>query len=122
MRISDWSSDVCSSDLVGCAKAAIQPPADLDQHGVAGFVAVAGVDAIEVVDADHHIDTGLPEALRLRERMLQSVTQTHLVEVAGQVVEVGEILEAIFLLLALGTQADDNRSACRSARRREHGG
>src|SRR3546814_1640676 len=41
---------------VGCAKAAIQPPADLDQHGVAGFVAVAGVDAIEVVDADHHID------------------------------------------------------------------
>src|SRR3546814_1505638 len=51
--------------------------------------------------------------------MLQSVTQTHLVEVAGQVVEVGEILEALFLLLAQGNQADEPRHSCRPSGRPE---
>src|SRR3546814_1241600 len=64
MRISDWSSDVCSSDLQGLA-------------------------------------------------------QPHFVEVAGEVVEVGKVFEAFFLLLAQGDQADDAGHACRRAGRRE---
>src|SRR3546814_8197073 len=64
MRISDWSSDVCSSDLQGLA-------------------------------------------------------QPHFVEVAGEVVEVGKVFEAFFLLLAQGDQADDAGHARRRAGRRE---
>src|SRR3546814_6799356 len=40
MRISDWSSDVCSSDL------------DLDQHADAAAVHVGG-NVVVAVDADH---------------------------------------------------------------------
>src|SRR3546814_15120483 len=34
MRISDWSSDVCSSDLVGAEKAVDLPPPDLQRQVV----------------------------------------------------------------------------------------
>src|SRR3546814_4563000 len=41
MRISDWSSDVCSSDLVGLAQAALDA-AELGDVGVRGHEAAAG--------------------------------------------------------------------------------
>src|SRR3546814_12734459 len=54
MRISDWSSDVCSSDLepadhVGGTGLAQQDLADLLQHRIAGSMAIAIVDGLEVV-------------------------------------------------------------------------
>src|SRR3546814_15543688 len=80
MRISDSSSDVCSSDLLlrhRCEVAAVsvadedgelvateagqhvvgaqrgrEPPADLDQHPVAGGVAHAVVHALELAEVD----------------------------------------------------------------------
>src|SRR3546814_17919608 len=73
MRISDWSSDVCSSDLldiglrhhddeflaavarhqVDVAHAPRYPLGQLDQHLAAALVAVAVVDALELVDVEH---------------------------------------------------------------------
>src|SRR3546814_4591174 len=38
MRISDWSSDVCSSDLVGYYVGAIGNPFEVGQTGTAGIV------------------------------------------------------------------------------------
>src|SRR3546814_4658291 len=74
MRISDWSSDVCSSDLldigvrhhddeflaavarhqVDVAHAPRYPLGQLDQHLVAALVAVAVVDALELVRSEEH--------------------------------------------------------------------
>src|SRR3546814_3153096 len=55
MRISDWSSDVCSSDLFAHARARAQPAAD-DGLGLAAAVArhpggvrIGGIDGIEAV-------------------------------------------------------------------------
>src|SRR3546814_1287867 len=61
MRISDWSSDVCSSDLGGAARAALARPADLaDHHRLAGqrlpYLAIDIHDMCHrVVDADRHV-------------------------------------------------------------------
>src|SRR3546814_6512541 len=49
MRISDWSSDVCSSDLTRCAQPAFDVGPDGTGHAVEHLVAIAGhflLDAI----------------------------------------------------------------------------
>src|SRR3546814_19259676 len=86
------------ADDVGGTQGAVQAAAELDQHRVADLVAVAGVDAVEMVDADHHVDAGLAEALRLRRGVRQGLAQPHFVEMAGEGVDVGKVLEAFFLL------------------------
>src|SRR3546814_5223175 len=42
MRISDWSSDVCSSDLVEARRAPVAPAVDADVHAPDGAVAGPG--------------------------------------------------------------------------------
>src|SRR3546814_6922820 len=53
LRISDWSSDVCSSDLLGAADHAVPPPV-LDQ-ALADLRAVA-VEAIERARGDIEVE------------------------------------------------------------------
>src|SRR3546814_13804833 len=47
MRISDWSSDVCSSDLMGCGVRALDPAHQLGSEGLADGDVIA-VDGLEV--------------------------------------------------------------------------
>src|SRR3546814_7417183 len=49
MRISDWSSDVCSSDLAGDAlRLAVRGDED-DRHGVPVEDAARGIDAVDII-------------------------------------------------------------------------
>src|SRR3546814_17868257 len=64
MRISDWSSDVCSSYLAAEAAAAhaalhhaLEPRRDLREQLVAGRVAERVVDRLEAVAVDHQQST-----------------------------------------------------------------
>src|SRR3546814_5164014 len=54
MRISDWSSDVCSSDLDGAARAfpALETLGDLAEHDVPRLVPEGVVDRLEAIDVD----------------------------------------------------------------------
>src|SRR3546814_3053764 len=67
MRISDWSSDVCSSDLadLAFARRGHARTVRTDQHGVRILRAQRGLDLDHVVDrdacgdADDHLDAGI---------------------------------------------------------------
>src|SRR3546814_18518628 len=57
MRISDWSSDVCSSDLAGDAlRLAVRGDED-DRHGIPVEDAARGIDAVDIIlEAEIHED------------------------------------------------------------------
>src|SRR3546814_4867392 len=61
MRISDWSSDVCSSDLVERLRPGQQVVADLGEGGAAAGVLHAGPGqhGVEIVGAVHEDGAGL---------------------------------------------------------------
>src|SRR3546814_16448858 len=74
MRISDWSSDVCSSDLGG----------DAFEQRVARRVAVHIVDRLEMVEVEQQQRQRLFAALRLREQHRPLFGQRAPVEKARQ--------------------------------------
>src|SRR3546814_7895327 len=73
MRISDWSSDVCSSDLYGVARSV---GLDLDAHQRAG-----GEPGPIVAPAGAHVDFHL--VALAAERALDGVTSSDLVQRSG---------------------------------------
>src|SRR3546814_4333485 len=87
MRISDWSSDVCSSDLVD--QPASHPAAVLDepQAQVLGRTGLEDLDAavIKVAPAHH----ALADVLERKQRLVQHRTAafTAQAQLAGQVLE-----------------------------------
>src|SRR3546814_14565045 len=72
MRISDWSSDVCSSDLLEAGAVFLRPPVDV----VAGAVELAAlvVEAVPGLVSDHRADAAVVDrvvAVGIEERRLQ---------------------------------------------------
>src|SRR3546814_1262982 len=72
MRISDWSSDVCSSDLLLCRHRRVFHLADVAEHGGGDGMAEVNVDAAPLALAvrgrkacDAAVDAALHEALGL---------------------------------------------------------
>src|SRR3546814_2855795 len=59
MRISDWSSDVCSSDLVAPI-AALDPAAGRDHQDVARLGAIERAVNPQIVEHRHHYRIGGP--------------------------------------------------------------
>src|SRR3546814_14733331 len=56
MRISDWSSDVCSSDLAKGDVVELHPAADRRQcHAAAGQLGAGVEDVAEALDRDAHL-------------------------------------------------------------------
>src|SRR5215813_5211882 len=103
-----------AADDVAGAQAAVEALADLDEHGVAGLVAEAVVDLGELVDADDEIAAGNVGAAAVGNGVLERLAQPHLVEVAGQVVEARQPLEAGLVLLA---RIDEAQAADHAIRR-----
>src|SRR3546814_8577110 len=71
MRISDWSSDVCSSDLDRCQIVDVWlqlalPAADIDEAGAEPWAVVATADAdplvLQIFGADHEMTRSAREA------------------------------------------------------------
>src|SRR3546814_6521977 len=60
LRISDWSSDVCSSDLIG----------DTAENTIARDVTGPVVDRLEAIDIEHHQRQRLREPLGVTQRLL----------------------------------------------------
>src|SRR3546814_11110206 len=85
MRISDWSSDVCSSDLV---PAGVVAAGAFAQVGGLGEVLRTGVQCIAVVVADeaHHVGTVVVEVLAAQEGRRGLV---HAAVVGAAVAEIG---------------------------------
>src|SRR3546814_15249859 len=76
MRISDWSSDVCSSDLLGCAKHATEKPHVLAKYDHLGILLERNMH--RVIDRlDHrHLSHGSDPCLRtLRDEMRRHVAE-----------------------------------------------
>src|SRR5262249_19814197 len=94
-----------AADGIALAQQAIEPLSDLDQDRIARAMAVGAVDDRKLVGADDEIGAGRAVAPVVGERMLEQVAQAYLVEVAGEVVEAGQMLEARLVLLARGDQA-----------------
>src|SRR3546814_6879652 len=93
MRISDWSSDVCSSDLVG-------PEAGDLVHGGVEVLGVPLLDQPELVEAPHHrperhrrdrgidVRVGLALGLQAAQRLLGAIREVLLAAHPGVVHEV----------------------------------
>src|SRR3546814_13764921 len=78
MRISDWSSDVCSSDLI----------------------AIGVVNQAELVDADREICPRGVIALAVQQGLMKGLAHAGSVEVPRQLVEVRQVLQMRLVLLA----------------------
>jgi hypothetical protein len=68
-------------------------------------VTVSRIDHAQLVQADDQEGAGLLVPQRLRQRLVERLAQTNLVEVAGELVKIRSILELGFMLFALGDQA-----------------
>src|SRR6185437_3949198 len=88
------------ADHVRGPQALIEAMADLDQHLVRGLVAEGVVDGRELVDADREIGARVAGAETRGQEMIQHLAQPLLVEVAGELVVIGAMLELLLLMLA----------------------
>src|SRR3546814_19684648 len=69
MRISDWSSDVCSSDLAKGDVVELHPAADRRQcHAAAGQLGAGVEDVAEALDRDAHLLEILPQLRQTDDR------------------------------------------------------
>src|SRR3546814_6024534 len=104
MRISDWSSDVCSSDLAGAEQIArVEPEVGLQRGGLAAGVEMADASAAAVV---------------VVERVLGAVVVA--AELRGDVDAVGwrpGQLRAQYLLHVLGERSEEHTSELQSRMR-----
>ena len=98
-----------AADHIGFAQALIETLSNLDQNPVSSGATVGHVDAVELIESDRQEGTGLVVALAASQGVIERFAQAQLVEVAGQLVVVGELLELGFVLLALGNQAHGSR-------------
>ena len=110
-----------AADHVADPQATVEPLADLDDHLVAGLVAEHVVDAGELVDADREIGPGKAGARAVREHVVERLAQPLLVEMAGELVVIGEMLETLLLRLALRDGAQHAEHAARAPDRVELG-
>ncbi len=104
-----------AADHVACAQALIEPVPDLDQHLVGGLVTEGVIDGRELVDADREIGAGVAGAEARGEEMIEDLAQPLLVEVAGELVVIGAMLETLLLVLARGDEAQHAEQALRPA-------
>src|SRR5690606_25126665 len=107
------------ADDVAGAEAAIEPLADGDEGGVAGLMTEGVVDHRKLVEPDDEEATRQIEALAIGQGVFERVAQPYLVEMTGQLVEVGEPFEARFVLLAGCDQAKAADQALRQPAGRE---
>lgn len=91
-----------ATDHVTGADATIQPLAQPDDDRIADGVTESVVDHAEIVDIDDQERACRAMTFGLGHRVLHGIAQACLVEMAGQLVEVGQILEPLGALLALG--------------------
>src|SRR3546814_13326364 len=97
MRISDWSSDVCSSDLLGVGDvgAEVGRPVVVDLHfavqeerlvAVAGFVRRGGVEVVHAAAVGgRNVEVVVRETARNRVEGIDAVAEDGVDEVAGGV-------------------------------------
>src|SRR3546814_6430456 len=106
MRMSDWSSDVCSSDLFALAAADGDEGVQSLETGLDGFVHRGARDDARRLHFDAHALLGLDRTLavdRIAEAIDDAAEQA---PVDGDVDERGGAVEGV-LLLDLGVRADD---------------
>ena len=87
---------------VDAAHAFLEAPGDRGQHLVAGGVAPAVVDGLEVVEVDEEQAERRLAALAARQGVTQAVAQQRQVAQAGEGVVIGLVRQLLFERLALG--------------------
>src|SRR3546814_12535081 len=105
MRISDWSSDVCSSDLEAVDRLAVDVGADVVEVGARHVVGVAGrggrrIPSLARVDLDHGAGSG---QLRARGHV------EHAVGTDGDAVREHDLVLQAHLAGAVGADLGDPR-------------
>src|SRR5579885_1278385 len=80
--------------------------ADFDDDGVGRLVAVGVVDGAELVDADREIGAGRARAQAAGDDLVERLAQTLLVEMAGELVVMRELLESELGRLARSDEAE----------------
>ena len=89
------------ADQIADPQAGVEPAADFDQHGIGRLVAEHVVDHRHVVDADRQERRRAARALIGGDDLVDRFAQPALVEMAGQLVVIGEPLEPRLLRLAV---------------------
>ena len=110
-----------AADDVAHPEAAVETLAHRDDHRIGGLVAERVVDRGELVDADGEIRTDAARAQARGDDVIERLAQPLLVEVAGELVVIGGVLEAQLLRLTAGDEAPDAVHAHRPAGLVEHG-
>ena len=82
-----------AGDRVALARAGEEPPADLEQEGVAGVVAERVVDVLEAVEVEQEERGLLPVPPAFRQRLQETVVEERPVRQVGQGVVVGEVAD-----------------------------
>ncbi len=108
-------------DDVTHAQPAVEPAPDLDDDLVGGLVAEHLVDAGELVDPYREIGAGKPGAHALHEHVIERLAQPLLVEMAGEFVVIGQVLEPLLLRFAHGDVAQHAEHSLRPPDRVEFG-
>ncbi len=93
-------------DQVADPQATVEPAADFDQNGVGHLIAEQIVDHGHAVDADRQKSRRIGRALIGGDDLIDRLAQAALVEMAGQLVVVGELLETALLRLAVADCAN----------------
>jgi hypothetical protein len=102
-------------DLVADAHAGIKPAADLDQHRIGRRDADRRVDRAHVIDADREEHRMAGRAIVGGDHAVDRLAQAGAVEVTGQLVVAGELLDPALLGLAVGDRADHAEHLLRPA-------
>ncbi len=104
-----------ATNYVADPHAGVEPAADLDQHRIGRLIAEHVVDRRHVVDADRQECRRAMRALIGGDDLVDRLAQPRLVEMAGQLVVVGEPFEPILLRLAVADGADNAAHDARPA-------
>ena len=104
------------ADQIADAQAAVEPPADFDQHAIGRLIAEHVVDHRHVVDSDRQERGRAVGALIGGDDLVDRFAQPGLVEMTGQLVVIRQPLEARLLRLAVADRTDDSEHDRRSTR------
>src|SRR3546814_8570666 len=122
MRISDWSSDVCSSDLDRCQIVDVWlqlalPAADIDEAGAEPLAVVATADAdplvLQIFGADHEMTRSAREARleRAVETIAEAVATRQNASLCAQLKPVAIVVQVDFHAARDGAQPPNSRHA-----------
>ena len=93
------------ADQVADPDASVEPAADLDQHGIGRLAADGVVDRAHAVDADRKKRGRARRPLAGGESPVDRLAQAAAIEVAGQLVVTGEVLDPAVLNSRVGGRA-----------------